>query len=173
MLPLIMGILTVPRLISRMIKMDTLFEWEQNRQLLFITWYLFMTSVKKGIQSFSYVYRTILLLNCDPIPNKFIIILDVEKQVMKLNVRKAPGGLENILTWVLHDFLGTLATCIQCMMHIMRTLLTYLRKNHFLAVFQLQIQHVYWPFIELLVCSLVSFYYSYGDSTTLSKLICR
>jgi hypothetical protein len=45
----------------------------------------------------------------EPIPAEYIItLLDVEKQLMKLDVSKAPGP-DNIPTWVLKDFAGFLA----------------------------------------------------------------
>jgi hypothetical protein len=45
----------------------------------------------------------------DHIPDKYIIsVLDVEKQLMKLDISKAPGP-DGIPTWILHDFPGILA----------------------------------------------------------------
>ena len=47
--------------------------------------------------------------NNDNVPDRYIItVLEVEKQLFKLDTRKAPG-LDNIPTWVLHDFPGILA----------------------------------------------------------------
>jgi hypothetical protein len=43
------------------------------------------------------------------VPDKYIISLtEVEKQLMQLNVRKAPGP-DNLPNWILHDFPGVLA----------------------------------------------------------------
>lgn len=58
--------------------------------------------------------RSLLPPKPDHVPDKYIIpVIEVEKQLMKLDTRKAPGP-DNIPTWVLHDFPGYLAPPICC-----------------------------------------------------------
>ena len=53
--------------------------------------------------------KSILPPKSDHIPDKYIItVLEVEKQLMKVDIRKAPGP-DGVPTWMLHDFPGVLA----------------------------------------------------------------
>ena len=58
-----------------------------------------------------------------------IPVLEVEKQPMKLDTKKAPGP-DNIPMWVLHDFLGYLAPPIRCLPN------TSIRKGHLANVWE-------------------------------------